>query len=45
MPYSLRKVKGGYKVASPNNTFSKKPLTLRRAKAQLRAIMANTKGK
>lgn len=45
MPYSLRKVKGGYKVASPNRTFSRKPLTLRQAKKQLRAIYKNTGGK
>lgn len=47
MPYSLRKVKGGEKVASPNHPggFSKKPLTHRDAVAQLRAIMRNTKGK
>jgi hypothetical protein len=47
MPYELRKVKGGTKVVSPNHPqgFSKKPQTLRMAKAQLRAIYANTKGK
>ena len=47
MPYKLRKMKGGEKVTSPNhpNGFSKKPLTHRDAVAQLRAIMANTKGK
>jgi len=34
----IRKVKGGYKVA---NTNSKKPMTKRGAKRQLRAIKAN----
>lgn len=47
MPYSLRKFGKGYKVVSPNtpNGNSKKPLTLRNAKAQMRAIYSNTKGK
>ncbi len=45
MPYRIKKSGSGYKVASPNRTFSKKPLTMRRAKAQLRAIYAQTKGK
>lgn len=47
MPYSLRRIKGGVKVVTPNhpNGFSKKPMTLRKAKAQLRAIMISTKGK
>ena len=46
MPYSIRKVKGGAKVKSPNHLgFSKKPMTMRMAKAQMRAIMMNTKGK
>ena len=46
MPYTLKKVKGGAVVVSPNhpNGFSKKPLTLRQAKKQLAAIYANTKG-
>ena len=43
MPYSIRKVKGGYKVASPNRTFSKRPLTLKQAKRQLKALYANAK--
>lgn len=47
MPYSLKKIKQGYKVVSPNHPqgFSKKKMTLRMAKMQLRAIMMNTKGK
>ena len=46
MPYNLRKVGKGYKVVSPDHGkgFSKKPLTLRMAKQQLKAIQAN-KGK
>lgn len=34
----VKKVKGGYKVA---NTTTKKPLTKKKAVAQLRAIKAN----
>ena len=47
MPYKLKKVKGGEKVVSPNHPggFSKKPLSAKKAKAQMRAIYANTKGK
>ena len=45
MPYQLVKVKNGFKVASPTSFKSKKPLTLRMAKAQQRAIYANTGGK
>jgi len=45
MPYKLRRVKGGAKVVSPNHPkgFSKKPLSLRKAHQQLKAIYANTK--
>lgn len=45
MPYSIVKVKGGYKVASPHGTKSKHPLTYKRARQQQKAIYANTKGK
>ena len=45
MPYRIQKVKGGFKVSSPTSFKSKKPLTLRMAKAQQRAIYANTGGK
>jgi len=45
MPYTIKKVKGGEKVVSPNREFSKKPMTHRDAVAQLRAILINTKGK
>lgn len=45
MPYNLKKVKGGYKNFSPNKAMSKKPLTLRMAKQQQKAIYANTGGK
>lgn len=44
MPFKVEKVKGGFKVASPHGVKSKKPLTLRQAKAQQRAIYANWKG-
>ena len=45
MPYDVRKSGKGFKVFSPNGPKSKKPMTLRRARAQQRAIYANTKGK
>lgn len=47
MPYKLSEVKGGFKVKSPNHPqgFSKKPMTKRQAYQQLKAIMAQTKGK
>jgi hypothetical protein len=45
MPYKLQKVKGGYKVVSPNGPHSKKPLSKRMALKQLAAIMASTGGK
>jgi hypothetical protein len=44
VPFKVKKSGKGYKVVSPNGPKSKKPLTLRRAKAQQRAIYANTKG-
>jgi hypothetical protein len=45
MPYDVKKVKGGYKVFSPSGAKSKKPLTLRQARQQQKAIYANTGGK
>lgn len=42
MPYKVKKVKGGYKVYSPNGAKSKKPLSKAKALAQERAIYANT---
>lgn len=50
MPYKLKEIKGkntGWIISSPNHPkgFSKKPMGLRQAKMQLRAIYANTKGK
>lgn len=41
-PYKIKKVKGGYKVSSPSGTKSKKPLTKEKARAQQKAIYANT---
>ena len=40
MPYQVKKVKGGYKVAkkSDGKTFSKKPLTKSKAKKLMAAI-------
>lgn len=41
MPYKIKTVVGGYKVAKksePTKTYSKKPLTLKKAKAQKKAI-------
>ena len=47
MPYNLKKSGNGHKVVSPDHDkgFSKKPLTLRMAKQQLKAIYSSTKGK
>jgi hypothetical protein len=44
MPYSIKHSGSGYKVHSPNRSFSKKPLSKKKAQAQMRAIYANTKG-
>lgn len=43
MPYKLKKVGSGYKVAkkSGGKTFSKKPMTKKKAEAQMRAMYAN----
>lgn len=37
MPYKIKKVKGGYKVTSPNHPkgFSKAPQSIKKAKAQI----------
>lgn len=41
MPAELKKVEGGYKVWTPNTGYhSKKPMTLKVAKAQLRLLNA-----
>lgn len=41
MPAELKKVDGGYKVYTPNTgAHSKKPMTLKAAKAQLRLLNA-----
>ena len=42
MPYNLKHVYGGAKVTSPNHPqgFSKKKMTLRNAKRQLRLLNA-----
>jgi len=45
MPYNIKKVKGGYKVKSPKEYKSKKPLTYRQARQQQKAIYYHTKGK
>ncbi len=44
MPYSIRVVKGGEKVVSPNHPhgFSKKPQSHEMAMRQERAILANS---
>ena len=44
MPYDIKKSGGGYKVFGPSGAKSKKPLTLRKAKAQMRALYANEPG-
>ena len=38
MPYDLKKSGSGFKVFSPNGPHSKKPMTLRKAQAQLRIL-------
>ena len=41
MPYKIKKVKDGFKVCKvdePTKCFSNKPLTLEKAKKQMRAI-------
>jgi len=45
MPYNIIKVKGGFKVASPHGTKSKKPMSYRKARLQQKAIYYHTKGK
>jgi hypothetical protein len=45
MPYNVKKVKGGWKTFSPKGAKSRNPMTLRQARAQQRAIYANTKNK
>lgn len=46
MPYQIRRVSGGYKVAKKaGKTFSKKPLSHERAVAQLRAIQMHEHGR
>ena len=44
MPYNLQKSGKGYKVMSPSGSHSKKPMTLRNAKAQLRLLQGIKKG-
>jgi hypothetical protein len=45
VPYGIRKEKGGYKVETKTTgaTHSKKPMSKSKAKAQMRAMYANTK--
>lgn len=45
MPYKVAKSGSGYKVKNKNTgkTYSKKPLTKKKAEAQMRALYANTK--
>jgi len=40
MPYEIKKSGGGYKVIRPGGAHSKKPITLRNAKKQLRLLNA-----
>ena len=44
MPYEIRKVKGGYKVGhkGQDKTYSNKPLTKSKARAQMKAMYANS---
>lgn len=43
VPYELKKVDGGWKVAKKNGrkTFSKKPMTKKKAEDQMAALYAN----
>jgi hypothetical protein len=45
MPYAIKHLKGGFKVkkdiAGPVKYFSKEPMPLERAKAQMRALYVN----
>ena len=45
MPYSIKKVKGGYKVATKGTgkMHSGKPMPKAKAEAQMRAMYANVK--
>lgn len=47
MPYKVKKVKGGYKVTSPNHPkgLSKKPMSKAKARKMQKAIYAKTGGK
>lgn len=45
MPFKVRKVKGGYKVASPSGTKSRKPMSKAKARRQQKAIYASYKKK
>jgi hypothetical protein len=38
MPYKIKKVKGGYKAAHGNKTMSRKPISKKKAIAQIKAI-------
>ncbi len=43
MPYTMKKEGGGYKVYGPSGPKSKKPLTLRKAKAQIAILESKMK--
>lgn len=42
MPYKIRKSGGGYKVTSPERSYSKEPMSKEKARRQLAAIKINT---
>lgn len=44
MPYTVKKEDGHARVWSPNGPKSKKPMTIRQAYAQKKAIEIHTKG-
>lgn len=44
MPFKIKKVQGGYKVASPSGAKSKKPMSREKARRQQSAIYANWTG-
>jgi hypothetical protein len=45
MPYTIKKVKGGYKVRGPSGYKSKKPLSKARARAQQKALYVHAPDK
>jgi hypothetical protein len=45
MPYTIRKVRGGYKVYGPSGAKSKKPTSKAKARKQQKALYVNAPDK